>query len=459
MAQNTSLFCVDLPIYKDNITFCGILHTWTPRISQTAALMSCLVPAVLAWIFTALIIWHIFKPLYKVYKFKIYPEKREQELMLLRHPILRQENSTGKDTTNINKTSMSKESNEKDASLINKQNDSSTENIEKGNDVDLSGESISKKSFKVNDSSSFTGEKEKIYCANLCASIKLPPSIRKGFFMFTIVIFTLLKLLWDALDVTIDAYLFFQLEMGGVINSSIYRHTAINNSVLVFSVFGCMKILFWLRIFGVGRKTNVSNVVTLAPDGQKFLMTLKLLFTAVSFIFEDGPELLLEYFYVEKYMSKQITWYLLARDVILCIIALHSIVISLTWLVSYGLRLHNGSVSKYDGSKLCGAIIHGGCILFIGLSHLLRTGGAGYQYVTGKLHRSCFEITGNMLRQTPFTKGCLREVDYFIVILCCVAMLLSVFSLVTVNHLIHFAYNTRKIDRSNFWNKKYYVCC
>lgn len=64
-------------------------------------------------------------------------------------------------------------------------------------------------------------------------------------------------------------------------------------------------------------------------------------------------------------MNKQVAWHLLARDIILCVIALHSIVMSSIWLISYGLRVNHGVYfSKYDCSNLYGAIEHGGCSLF-----------------------------------------------------------------------------------------------
>ena len=49
--------------------------------------------------------------------------------------------------------------------------------------------------------------------------------------------------------------------------------------------------------------------------------------------------------------------------------------------------------------------------------HSLRVGGAFYQYFTGKLNRSCFDVSNGKIFQTPFTSGCLREVDYAIMVI------------------------------------------
>ena len=221
--------------------------------------------------------------------------------------------------------------------------------------------------------------------------------------MFTIVVFTIIKLLWDAIDVTIDAYLFYQLEMGEVVDNGIYHNAAVNSFILAFSVLGCIKILFWLRIIGL-------------PGDKKSLDNWKLVFIVITFMFEDGPEILLEYFYVEKYMSKQIAWYLLVRDVILCIIALYSIVISLIWLVLFGLkvrrRYQREAIALNIPALDCTVVVNGGCSLLTGFCNFLGTSGAGYQYITCKLRRSCFEVFDGVLRQTPFAAGCMRKVDF-----------------------------------------------
>ena len=419
MADNITLICVNLPIYNDNTTYCGINHIWTPRISKPGSLVACLVPTFFAWVFTAIIIWKIHKPLYKVYKHRVSPESRFKD---------RSNNDIIMGTFTEDETETKYSLNE-------------NETLKKSTHSD-----------GLN------------FCVSFWASI-VPQTIRKAFFMVNIVILTIIKLLWDATDVTIDAYLFYQLEMGQVIDISIYRNATVNNFILAFSVIGCMKILFWLRIIGVGRGSmrTLSEVLTVMSTNsadKKFLDSLKILFLAVTFMFEDGPELLLEYFYVEKYMSKQITWYLLVRDVIMCIIALYSIVISSIWLVSRGLKAHHRiSFSKYDCSKfLCGSLTLGGCSLLIGLCHFLRTGGAGYQYVTGKLHQSCFEVSNDVLRQTPFAAGCMREIDYFIVVLCVSAILLSVFSFFTVNNIMRGVYEANVEVKTTFWQKRYYKC-
>ena len=65
--------------------------------------------------------------------------------------------------------------------------------------------------------------------------------------------------------------------MGGVIDNGIYRNGTVDKFVLAFSVLGCLKLLFWLRIIGAGREVGMAEMLTGMPNGTKFLDPLKLL--------------------------------------------------------------------------------------------------------------------------------------------------------------------------------------
>ena len=78
-------------------------------------------------------------------------------------------------------------------------------------------------------------------------------------------------------------------------------------------------------------------------------------------------------------------------------------------------------------------LLHTVTNILIGLSMFLRTGGAGYQYVTGKLKRLCFDVDDGALVQTPFTYGCMREIDYPILVLTVIAMF---FCILTINFIL-----------------------
>ena len=57
---------------------------------------------------------------------------------------------------------------------------------------------------------------------------------------FLAVIMVLFKYFWDAIDLTLDVYIFYQLERGEVIDGVIYRSINVNNAIYIFALFGCI---------------------------------------------------------------------------------------------------------------------------------------------------------------------------------------------------------------------------
>ena len=132
-------------------------------------------------------------------------------------------------------------------------------------------------------------------------------------------------------------------------------------------------------------------------------------------------------------MSKQLNWYLIVRDITISIICLYAIITSSNY---YRKSLYSNFKEKgRNPPKFNLIFIHTvtfGCNVLIGLSLFLRVGGAGCQYVTGKLKRSCFAVNNGALVQTPFSSGCMRDVDYFIIVLTVISMCFGVIPIVVI---------------------------
>ena len=328
--ENSSMFrnetltdpCLEMPVYDENKTFCGVDTTWTPRISQSSAITACVVPSVFAWLFTLPVIYHV---------------------------------------------------------------------------------------------------KRKLGCKVLL----------------------LLKILWDAIDVTLDAILFYQLEMGIVLDKNIIRNHHVSNAILGFAAFGCIKISFWFvwNLYSFNRSKNFTGWKWTAQDGTNIKLTdptfdsdlddhrrrWKHYMAMFTFYFEDGPELILEYFYIEKYVTVQPPWYLLVKDVVIPLLALYKVFDIM--LVDYYRR------KQY---KECNITIN---VLLIGTLMFIRVGAAGYQYVTGKLRRACLEVDNKNLVQAPFASGCLREVDYVIIVFSVILLLMLVRNIQYVcNYYVRYYY-------------------
>ena len=319
---NVSMFCVNLPVHEANLTFCEILTKWEPRINKIGGIFACVIPTLISWTFTVLVIAKLRKKI--------------------------------KETMNA-----SNESNESTSSV--------------------------------------------------CI----------GYLLFYG------KLIWDAVDTTLDSYLFYQLEFGQAIDENIFRNIHVNNSILAFAIIGSIKVLFFL-LFGIHCNERNQDCLDLSKLDQLWY----------AFLLEDGPELILEYFYVEKYVSLKPPWYLLVRDMILAFVSLYIVYRVLKWFLSEreDNSAHNGrednSAHNGTGHPSIAFKIPRLFTLFtsqIGVLMFLRVGGAGYQYVSRHLKRDCFNVHDGMLLQNPFSGGCLNEVEYIIITLSCILLIPSVF--------------------------------
>jgi len=206
--SNETLFCIQLPVFNHSTTFCGINQPWKPRISKPSGIVAIVIPSLVAWILTGVLIC----------------------------------------VGGANRKELKKQ---------------------------------------------------------------------EGFAAVVIYHF---KVIVDAVDATLDSYLFYQLELSEIVDKNITRNLIVNTAILVFAALGALKII--ISIYS-------------AIDAYEYMKQKwsKLFLFMFAFVFEDGPELVLEYFYIEKYVTQQPLWYLLIKDVIISMITAHSFfsIFKLTW--------------------------------------------------------------------------------------------------------------------------------
>ena len=233
----------------------------------------------------------------------------------------------------------------------------------------------------------------------------------------SIVLTALFKYFWDAIDLTLDLYIFYQLEKGEVLNPVIYRNESVNNAIYAFALLGCIcKVLTW-KYFQVMQVISYNK--TLKSSEIKFLQMKNMVMVA-SFIFEDGPELILEYFYVEKYVTS-FSLLLLVKDILVGVLAVITCFTTMNFLykdigfIDYAKRkMVERKMVERKMVKISEAL-YSVLVVSFTFSSVLRVGGACYQYITKKLRRSCFIVENGFILQTPFTRGCMRGIDYFII--------------------------------------------
>ena len=122
----------------------------------------------------------------------------------------------------------------------------------------------------------------------------------------------------------------------------------------------------------------------------------------LGFLFEDGPELILEYFYVEKHITSY-TPLIIIKDAIISCLLVHTAAKAFVQSMR----------ERYESSRF--RLLNIFVIIFT-LASMLRVGGSLYQYVTRKMRRSCFVVADGRIRQSPFDVDCMRGIDYAILI-------------------------------------------
>uniref|UniRef100_A0A7M5V9H7 Uncharacterized protein n=1 Tax=Clytia hemisphaerica TaxID=252671 RepID=A0A7M5V9H7_9CNID len=339
-------FCYDLPIAVGNSTFCGLTEKWSPRFSEGKLLAMAIIPVFVYWI----ILFKMIKELYKsiLESWEKHIDKTTKEYWAL---------STAQNPYQY-----------------------------------LEGVELLYKEEKwaaaVNSSWIYYF---KNHISNLSAFLRRSNEV--GFILraksyFSLVVLVLVKYFWDAIDLTLDVYIFYRLERGDILDTVIYRNDHVNDSIYAFAVLGC------LTKIGAWKLYQISAI----SKEEEYLSYIKNVIVLSGFLYEDGPELILEYFYVEKYITSY-TALMVAKD---CMIAF--------LLVQTAIKTMASCFREYKG------ILVNVVVLFSVLSSILRVAGSLYQYITKKLRRSCFEITEGKILQTPFDSECMRGIDYAVLI-------------------------------------------
>ena len=131
--------------------------------------------------------------------------------------------------------------------------------------------------------------------------------VKPGFFM-----------LYDQADVCFDFHYFYRLELmtDDLLDNRIMRNTYVNNAIFAFAALGVLKsiIIGFLNAFVSNESRELFKKLTDLPNENKKIiedfkeetfMINSATISLTALIFEDGAELFLEYFYVDKYATKK----------------------------------------------------------------------------------------------------------------------------------------------------------
>ena len=174
----------------------------------------------------------------------------------------------------------------------------------------------------------------------------------------------------------------------------IHRNADVVNAVVVFAVLGVVAIVINIYIIRRGIK-NTEDTVPLTYTMGVVLLT---------FVFEDCIDLFLEYFWIEEYITSTPPYYLVAKDTIIAFIALFLICdfIKDLW-------------EEYDDDSKFKYLLPFQLIACV--AAFLRSGAVIYQYFVGKINHGCLAVVAGQLMQKPFARGCMRKIDYTILVM------------------------------------------
>lgn len=241
--------------------------------------------------------------------------------------------------------------------------------------------------------------------------ITLPLFCANFVMVFKLLALPLFSILWNIVDVFFDAFYFYKLESGGLIDGRITRNIHVNNSILVFSCLGSLAstivALFYLGVVYSYEKER---------EHHSWTVFAKMLAASTKLLLEDAPELLLEYFFVDKYIvsgSSTPPWYLVGKDVITALIYILPLFqIASSVVKDFKLtREKKGNFGCFVYTTITAARV------FMSFGLVFRVVGMIIQYMRTSVNKECYIILEmSLLIQRPFASGCLNWCDWIVLI-------------------------------------------
>lgn len=235
---------------------------------------------------------------------------------------------------------------------------------------------------------------------------RLKRGIKEIFEITKIVFLPVFGMLWNCIDGALDAYTFYQLETGNLIDHAIQRNAHVNNAILAFAVLGATSNFLTIKLWAKFQNTNFES------DAKK-RFTLERYTMYIPFFFEDAAELILEYFYIQRYVSITPPYYLYVKDITIVLLLIYNVYNYLSnERDNFGASLINAlyALNILTVLQSIGSL----CVL---VAQIIRLVGQWIQFVEGTVPSSCFVIKEGKVFQKPFKKHCLREFEIALLVL------------------------------------------
>ncbi|XP_066928329.1 uncharacterized protein [Clytia hemisphaerica] len=459
--SNSSSWCVELPTRSNGGTtsFCNITEEWVPRITSEAVYI---VPATLSVCFFILFIFIAIKKGY--YKKSFLKDAFSWKCNCGKKKWLSQEEKREVYNYRIKTgdSSLPFEERKPLNSTINSIDDLNENETESLNNWRV--ENKGPKTEVVVGCDKCCGTTCCCTCCGTtccCTCLTVDTGVQ-----FTILL-SHVTIIFDIYDVYTDCEYHYKYENFGQVHQGIYRNGAVSIGILVFAIFGMVKVIVTAFYFIIIRHLGDYGD---HPDNESRLIKYfkKVDNKAIVFIVEDCAENFLGYFYIEKY---------LVGDEALSSTMILKILIN---SIRYGIKSCKGLMEFYkgckalkkkkkdlekeeqDGSKylepkrqsLLLVVLKLFTLpfpmLFICFGNFLRLFGAFYQNHYGKLDDHCVAAVNGRLIQTPFTSypgNCMRIWEYIFMVCNFVPLL---FYIVGLALFIRYIRNSDKAEFEKF---------
>ena len=263
---------------------------------------------------------------------------------------------------------------------------------------------------------------EQLTAAHKCSpfSCNFPKVVRLAWSVLKLIALPIGKILMDLADVMVDMYYFVRLDSGDLVHSTITRQVFVSYGILTFGMLGAIKSTVFAYMVLEVIKSSTDQTANIRSD------FLKVTAACLKILSEDGPELVLEYFFVDKYVTENQPWWIVLKDTITTLLYLIPIVrVIKSGRHSYKLLRTSSSLFleifgthvnmfRWSVVFVCGTLIH----FLFSLTMIFRVLGMIYQYSSDRISKHCLLVNfrGELI-QTPFHLKCLNGFDYVILIL------------------------------------------
>ena len=187
----------------------------------------------------------------------------------------------------------------------------------------------------------------------------------------------------------------------------------------MFAISGGLKLLLVALFYSLQIEASGLEKHQLSIFSSSSISMISTMVSPIKSLLEDGPELFLEYFFVDKFVTENQPWFLVAKDIVTALIYALSLVTTIQSSYEFYPRVRRGRTRRWCGKNI--TII---CYIFpftigkvcMSIAMLSRVVGMIIQYTDGTIKTECFRVLDGELLQTPFSGQCLLLCDWIVLV-------------------------------------------